>query len=160
MRQFSIALSTFTIALALSACKGTSADRGLDRTTEVPTTGNVVEVKVADIAAEPERYMGQTVSVIAEIDDILGPKAFTLDEDAILRGGIDNDLLVIGRKNAGLAIDEQWEDAKVRVTGTVGRWALMEIEREIGWDLDPQIEIERERSGAVLLATSVERLEN
>jgi hypothetical protein len=49
-------------------------------------------VSVADIAGEPDKYMGQTVTVVADVEEVHSPRAFSLDEDAPLEGGIDNDL--------------------------------------------------------------------
>lgn len=116
-------------------------------------------VRVADIVGEPDQFVGRTVTVEADVEEVFGPRAFALDEDAPLAGGIDNDLLVLGKEGQALAgIDDQWRDNKVRVTGTVARAQLIEIEREIGWDLDPQVEAELEDESPVLIAESVERV--
>lgn len=116
---------------------------------------------VADIVSEPNSYFGREVTVVADVEEVFGPYAFALDEDAPLRGGIDRDMLVLTRKSTNLAdIDDQWLMNKVRVTGTIGRISVVEIEREIGWDLDPELEVELEGAGAVLIAQSVERVED
>jgi hypothetical protein len=47
----------------------------------------------------------------------------------------------------------------VRVTGTVGKMSVVEIEREIGWDLRPELEVEVEKARAVMIASSVQRVE-
>ncbi|HEX2166858.1 MAG TPA: hypothetical protein VHG09_06420, partial [Longimicrobiales bacterium] len=118
------------------------------------------EVTVADIAGDPAQYIGRTVTVEGDLEEVLGPMAFTLDEDAITEGGVDNDLLVIGAQTGTLtAIDDQWVDNRVRVTGTVGMHTAVEIEREVGWDLDAELEAEVEEREAVLIATSVERVQ-
>jgi hypothetical protein len=115
---------------------------------------------VADLMAKPDEYFGRTVTVVADVEEVFGPMAFALDEDAPLRGGIDRDILVLAKNAGNLAdIDDQWLNNKVRVTGTVGRVSVVEVEREIGWDLDPQIETELERAGAILIASSVERVQ-
>jgi hypothetical protein len=36
---------------------------------------------------------------------------------------------------------------------------VMEIEREIGWALEPKIEVEVEKKGLVLIAKKVERVQ-
>ena len=75
-----------------------------------------------------------------------------------MAGGIARDLLVLCRQTSELErIDDQWLNNNVRVSGTVGRISVVEIEREIGWDLDPQLEVEVEAAGAVLCADSVHR---
>ena len=116
-------------------------------------------VRVADIAGNPGRYIGQTVTVEADVEEVLGPFSFKLDEDAPLAGGIDNDLIVLYPKSLNLAaIDDQWLNDRVRVTGTVRRMTVVELEREVGWDLDPKIEAEFEGNRPALIARSVERI--
>jgi hypothetical protein len=117
-------------------------------------------VRVADITGNWANYDGKTVTVVADVEEVLGPRAFKLDEDAPLAGGIDNDLLVLSPRAGNLAnIDDQWLNNKVRVTGTVRRFMTSEIEREIGWDLDRKLESEYEGKKPVLIATSVERVQ-
>ena len=113
---------------------------------------------VADIVGNPDRFVGQMVTVEADVEEVLSPLAFSLDEDSPLAGGVDNDLIVLSPKSAGLAdIDDQWLNNKVRVTGRVARMSVVEVEREIGWDLERKIEIEIEKPRPVLIAKSVER---
>ena len=38
--------------------------------------------------------MGHTVTVEADVDEVLTPYAFELDEDSPVAGGVDNDLIV------------------------------------------------------------------
>ena len=47
----------------------------------------------------------------------------------------------------------------MRVTGKVHEVSVVEVEREIGWDLDPEIEAELEDRDAVLIAESVRPIE-
>ena len=104
--------------------------------------------------------MGKTVIVVADVQEVLGPRAFTLDEDDVLAGGIDNDMLVLSPQAGNLTpIENNWMKNKVRVTGTVRALAVAEIEREVGWDLDRKIEAEFKKVKAVLVASSVERLQ-
>lgn len=125
-----------------------------------PDAGTVAMVRLADIAANPAAFEGKTVTVEANLEEVLAPFAFALDEDAPVAGGIDNDVLVFSRKASDLApIDDQWLNNRVRVTGVVHTMAVVDVEREIGWDLDPQIEAELEGREPVIMATAVERLE-
>ena len=123
------------------------------------TTGTGATVDVAQLMENPQAYVGKTVTVVADVEEVYGPRAFSLDEDAPLRGGIDKDMLVLGKASQLDEIDDQWLNNKVRVTGTVGTVALIEVEREIGWDLNPEIETELEGAGAVLIADSVTRVQ-
>lgn len=73
----------------------------------------------------PNEYVGRSVTVEADVEEVFGPRAFALDEDAPFAGGIDNDLLVLTKAAGSLAdIDDQWMNNKVRVTGTVGRMSV------------------------------------
>lgn len=133
------------------------------RATEAERTGASAPaadgtVNVAAITGDPNRYLGQTVTVVADVEEVHGPLAFSLDEDAPLAGGVDNDLLVLSPKAGSLSnIDDQWLNNKVRVTGKVGKLTVIDAERELGWDLTPELEVEVERARAVIIATSVER---
>ncbi len=117
-------------------------------------------MKVEDVVKNMDKYVGQEVTVVGEVDEVLSPQAFALDEDAILEAGIDNDLLVFYPKSSELApLDDAWLNDSVRVTGTIGKMTVMEIEREIGWALEPKIEVEVEKKGLVLIAKRVERVQ-
>lgn len=117
-------------------------------------------VRVADIQDNPTKFVGQTVTVVADVEEVHSPRAFSLDEDSPAAGGIDNDLMVLSPQAGNLRdIDDQWLNNKVRVTGRVGTMNVMEIEREIGWDLSPELEMELGKVKAVIIATSVERVE-
>jgi hypothetical protein len=117
-------------------------------------------VRVADIQEDPTKFVGQSVTVVADVEEVHSPRAFSLDEDSPAAGGIDNDLMVLYPQSGSLRdIDDQWLNNKVRVTGTVGAVNVVEIEREIGWDLSPELEMEVGKAKAVLIARTVERVE-
>lgn len=149
---------SFGIACAASLLIGIGCDTGrADTTAERAAEGTA---RVADIAGEPDKYLGQTVTVVADVEEVLSPRAFLLDEDSPAAGGIDNDLIVLYPNSDALRdIDDQWLNNKVRVTGRVGKVSIVEIERELGWDLRPELEVEVEKAKAVLIASSVQRVE-
>ena len=168
IRMTGLAGGAFALSLVLASCEPVDDSGDMDDTPEaVEEVDDAIEreealtaseIRVEDIVGDPARFAGRTVTVTADLEEVVGPRAFKLDEDAPLQGGIDNDLLVIGR-SAGLAeIDDQWLDNRVRVTGTVQSWTVVEIEREVGWDLSSEIEAELEDREAVLIADRVERV--
>jgi hypothetical protein len=107
----------------------------------------------------PTQYVGDTVTVVADVEEVLGTFAFMLDEDDALAGGIDNDMIVFSPKSAQLAnIDDQWVNNRVRVTGVIRQGAAVDIEREIDWDLTPDVEKRFEGPKPVLIAHRVERV--
>lgn len=109
---------------------------------------------VQELNRRAERYAGQKVAVAGEIQDRVGGASFVLES-----GGIVNDeILVAVRKDAqGLEPSELAEDTDVVVTGTLRRVPVIEIERELGWDLEPELEIELEETKSVLVAERIER---
>lgn len=122
-------------------------------TVNPPATGNV---RVADVTGNTNNYIGKTVTVSGWVERSYGANSFRLDEDSVFTGGIDNDLLVVGATNvipAGMKFGN--DDAKVRVTGTVRRVVIADIERDYGFDFDSGVEAEF-RDKAVLVANSVQ----
>lgn len=164
MKQFNLTMACAATVLTLAW--GCGRDDDAMRTTETAppaatdaAPASDASIRVADIVGEPDRYLGQTVTVVADVEEVLSPMAFALDEDSPLAGGIDNDLLVFSPQASSLSeIDDQWLNNKVRVTGTVGKMSVVEIEREVGWDLDSELEVEVEKASAVLIAKSIERV--
>ncbi|EDZ65450.1 hypothetical protein NOC27_2130 [Nitrosococcus oceani AFC27] len=94
------------------------------------------------------RYDGKKVSVSGEVEEVIDEKAFILES-----GGLFEDEMVVLKPAGNLMVKEDYE---VTVTGTVRAVALVDIEREYGWDLDPQIKIELENIEAFLIADSIE----
>jgi hypothetical protein len=151
------------LALTVLACGGNNgdtyeqpADRGVAGTTG--TRG----LTVAAIQENPSQYLDQTVTLEAEVDRALGPRAFYLDEDAPAAGGIDNDLLVLTRTAGAAEADPagiDWGEQRVRVTGKISRMNVAGLERDLGLDFTPEIESELERVQTVLVADSVQRIE-
>ncbi|MGE0158471.1 MAG: hypothetical protein AB7T31_03610 [Gemmatimonadales bacterium] len=168
-RIFGLAGSAVALSFVLASCEPAGETGDMDDMPEAtPEASEPIEredaltaneIGVEDIVSEPASFAGRTVTVTGDLEEVVGPRAFKLDEDAPLQGGIDNDLLVLGKQTAGLdEIDDQWLDNRVRVTGTVRTMTVVEIEREVGWDLDPEIEAELEGREAVLIADAVQRV--
>ncbi len=74
-----------------------------------------------------------------QVEEVIGPNAFTLDEDAPLAGGIDNDLLVVSAQENLPFINDELGDQEVRVRGTVRAFDLAAFEEEVGFDLDDNL---------------------
>lgn len=100
------------------------------------------------------QYAGQRVSVAGEIEDKLGPRSFVLES-----GGIFNDEIVtiIPQDARGLQAQRLNEDDKLVITGTVRSIPVVELEREYGWDLNPELEAELEGVQYYLVADSISR---
>lgn len=151
-----------------NSVRNTSATRNMNAATNMNAPSNTnqmtnansaTDVKVADLTGRTADYVGKTVTVEGWVERTYGANSFRLDEDSVFTGGIDNDLLVVGKAGViptGLKFGDA--DAKARVTGTVRRVVIAEIERELGIDLQPEIETEF-RDKAVLVANSIQVVE-
>lgn len=122
-------------------------------TATAPATGAAVEP--GTIVANPNAYIGQTVTIVGEVEEIFGPRAFTLDEETIAG---NTDLLVLAPQNPAVnleAIDNNWLNDGVRITGAVRRMVVADVERDLGWDLDNELEVEyRDRPVVILQSLS------
>jgi hypothetical protein len=117
--------------------------------------------RVAEITAAPNVFIGKTVTVVAEVDDVYGPRAFTLngsDEDSSLAKGAGKALLTLVPKVGGFpSVDAQWKNEKARVTGVVQWMVVKDVEREIGWELPANLK-SKFKGKPALIARSFERL--
>jgi hypothetical protein len=155
-----------TLAASIAALVSLGCARDADEADDTVAVGGDVAppaaaagTRVGQIMENPAQYMGDTVTVEADVEEVLGTFAFMLDEDDALAGGIDNDIVVFSPKSAQLEnIDDQWVRNRVRVTGVVRQAAATEIEREIEWDLTPAIEDRFKGPKPVLIAHRVERI--
>jgi hypothetical protein len=107
-------------------------------------------VKASDIANKPDDYYNKPVSVVAEVEKVYGPSAFTLD-----KGGLTgSDVLVIAENPKR----PPTEDDDVMVTGTVRRMDAAELQRSYPWfrpDQYPAEVLEQFKDKPVIVATSV-----
>ncbi|MEO7270900.1 MAG: hypothetical protein ABIX28_23540 [Vicinamibacterales bacterium] len=90
-----------------------------------------MEVAVGDLEENPNQYIGQTVTVTAEVEDVFGPHLFKIDEPNW--GDLDGEILVHLPSNLAALVRE---NDRVTVTGTMRMLIAADIERELGW-LDP-----------------------
>jgi hypothetical protein len=106
-------------------------------------------VKLDDLEDKPESFVGKTVTVEGEVDKVLGPHLFTIDE----RGWADpaRELPVSVPMPFIVALKE---DMLIRVTGTVEKVPIDRLEKEIGAIGDPKLR-EEIANRPVLVATAV-----
>ncbi len=135
-----IVLSSF---LFLTSCADSASDRA----------EKVGGVTARQIIENPGAYVGKTVTVSGDVEEIWNPRAFNMDSGISV-----GELLVVGREPFP-QIPEAGNRAYVindvaTVTGIVRILVTADIEREIGWDLTPQIETEF-NAKPVLIAQSV-----
>jgi hypothetical protein len=151
MQKLLISVSVCAAGISLSACETT------DRTQPASPAGDVQvgeverEDKVEQIQEKPEHFYGKTVALFGEVDDVKNDRAFVVEGNDWL---FDEELLVVTKSPVQLGVGGIEEDQHVVVRGIVRPFTVTEIERELGWDVDTEIET-RYRDKPVLLADSV-----
>lgn len=98
------------------------------------------KVQLDKLEENAAKYVGKTVSVDGEVEEVFGPRLFTIDEPNW--GDLDGEILVFMPTALAALVAE---DDKVTISGTMRPFVKTEIEREWGW-LDPRPEIEAEFS--------------
>ena len=107
-----------------------------------------------EITENPKQYYGRTLAVAGEVENIVGPNAFTLDEDELI-GASDLLVLVANPKTATTAVKD---GEYVAVTGVLRSFVVADIERDydLTWDLNLQRQLEVEyKDKPVLIVQSV-----
>lgn len=101
----------------------------------------------------PEKRLNQKVKVQGEIEEKKDKRTFVLES-----GGLINDeITVVSAKDLDASTSAMLvEDKDVVVSGTLRKMNVIEIEKEYGWDFDPQIEIELEKVTYYLVADKIE----
>lgn len=113
---------------------------------------------IGKISENPDHYFGRAVIVSGEVKGVHQTGVFAIgDED-----GSGSELLVVTRDPLPIPVPEGAGEAAsnptdhtVQVIGTIQRFVAAEVEREIGFDLQPEVEAEIEESRPVLIARSV-----
>ena len=130
---------------ALAALTGAAAVRG-DDTSSVISAGK--------LAKNPGDYYGKTVTVKAEVEDVLGDNMFTLEEDALFAGP---DVLVLVPKALRTPVQH---DQTVRVTGTVRRFVESDLKKDYDWfDSGKLVNVKRKvewKTRPVVVAQTIE----
>ncbi|MFQ4139655.1 hypothetical protein PGN35_025425 [Nodosilinea sp. PGN35] len=127
-RRSTLGLRGGAMALALTALTITACQTPQDTTTTDPnqtTTEQTTQdqqatepddVQVGDLAGNLEDYLGQTVSVRAEVVEVLNDNAFVIRGDGLFGG---DDVLVFGPTDSPLVLPGEDVTERVQVTGQV-----------------------------------------
>ena len=139
----SVIAMLFVAPLLSAGCHG----RNLD---EVKLSEQRV-VDAGEIAGRPSAYFGRPVTVVAEVEAVHGPNAFTLDDKAKLDGP---DVLVIVPKVA-TPVEQSHE---VTVHGIVRPFDANQLNRDYTWfdidSLDPVL-VQKFAQRPVIIADSI-----
>ena len=166
-----------TIAVIAGAALGVACDRpaGKDSAADVqeerpvmeiamppaenPSPSSAGELRVTEITRNPYAHANQTITVVGEVEDMLGARAFKLNDDEKTIAGQDDDLVVLGSARANWKMDDSKGDARLRVKGKVERVPTPDLEQQLGWDLSVKLRSELANEKVVILADSIERIE-
>lgn len=102
---------------------------------------------IEEIAEEENTNVGEEVSVRGEVEEVEPGRSFLIEEDGFLEG---DSVLVLNVSEQ--VIPENADDLKLQVTGELGTLVLVDVERDYGLDLDPELYTEYE-SKPVIFAT-------
>lgn len=107
-------------------------------------------VQVEDLSEDLEYYLGQTITVREEAEEIVGESAFLLDDDQLFGG---EEVLVINASGEGIFLVEG-DDTEVQVTGEVRELVIADIEDEFNITLDAGMFADYEQQ-PVIVAQSI-----
>jgi hypothetical protein len=128
MKRIITCVTAFTAALLLTAAAPARSQQ------KQPASGPE-KVDLSDLEKNPAKYLGKTLTVNGEVDAVLGPKLFEIDEP----NWVDPDREVLVYTDAPLAalVDE---NDRVTVTGTLMPFAEVKLERDWGFSsLGPDV---------------------
>ncbi|MEC4805223.1 MAG: hypothetical protein SAJ12_16400 [Jaaginema sp. PMC 1079.18] len=111
-------------------------------------TAEEENVTTEELSENTNDYIGQTVSVRGEVNELVGDTAFLMDEDQIFGG---EEILVFNASEERLVLPEG-EETKVQVTGEVQELVAADLEEE--YDLEPDSLAEYDKR-PVIIAESV-----
>ena len=107
-------------------------------------------VDLADLEEHPTRYLGKTISVDGEVERVLGPRLFTIDEPNW--ADLDGELLVYVPTDLAALVRR---GDRVTVTATPRAYVRDELNKEWGWtDLDERGETDMAKR-PVLVASRI-----
>ncbi|WP_272092143.1 hypothetical protein [Nannocystis bainbridge] len=111
--------------------------------------------KVDEVKEHPAWYYDKAVRVTGAIDEVYSDQAFRLEGTG---WAFDDDITVLLKKPVDAGASTTFaKDDELIVSGTVRRFVVADVERDLGWDLSPEIEVKlKERP--VLIADAVRKI--
>lgn len=137
-------LRTSAIALALMAM----LVPGYSNKVEAAPLPMAQNADVEDVSDSTEDYLGQTVTVRGNINEIVDSNSFVLQETKELIGG--DKVLVLNASGQPITFADE-EGVQVQITGVVRQFRVAELERDFDWDFwDPDLYVEYEDRPAIV----------
>lgn len=156
-------MTTALVVASALACKGDQDDRKLEPApSRAPDSVQTVDASrapkptttVDQVREQPAEFYGKQIRVAGTVEKLLSERSFELEG----AGWAFHDNIVVLTKSpvqlAGVALAGNDE---LVVTGTVRPFVAADVERELGWDMTPEIEV-RLKERPVLIAESIRRV--
>lgn len=140
------AIAALLLVMLLPACVTVEKEAAAPE----PTTA------VEKVAQNTDQLIGQTVTVSGKVEEIVGPKAFRLEDEKIFSG---EKVLVLNAVPAAVPITE---GKNVTVTGQVRKFVLADFEKDYNFtnDLNVKKKMEAEFEGKpVIIAQTTQVVE-
>jgi hypothetical protein len=133
-------------AVVLPAC-GTATPEAEVVEDDVAVTTDVEEnVTTEELSENLAAYLGETVTVRNEVEEVVGNYAFLLEDEQLFGG---EETLIINASGQPVDLVEG-DDTDVQVTGEVRELILADLEAEYGFDLDDEVFVEYEQQPAII----------
>ncbi|MEB3882641.1 hypothetical protein [Lyngbya sp. CCY1209] len=152
------AIAVLSLAGLLGACDGyneqaTAPQQDLTPPDNSPGVETVTSLE--EVSEQTQQLMGQTVTVTGEVEEIVGPGTYRLEEQGEIFG--EDSILVVMASDPPQPIAE---DQVVEVTGEVRQFIIAEFERDynLTWDLEMQRQLEAEYEGRPVVISQVTRV--
>ena len=151
-----------SLTLTAAACKDkedrTTRDEPMTETDPgtAPAATTRGTMSADDVIGDPDRFLGKKVRLAGEVDAVFDQQSFELEGDGII---FDEQILVVARTPIRFEGAAQLaDDDEVVVEGTIAKLAVIDIERDMGFDLTPEVEMEY-REKAFLIAESIRKVD-
>jgi hemin uptake protein HemP len=133
-------------ALILPACGTPTPEADISETENDVAATTDSNVTTEDLSDNLAAYVGQSVTVREEVEEVVGDYAFLLDDDQLFGG---EEILIINASGQPVDLVEG-EDTDVQVTGEVRQLILADLEQEYGFDLDNDLFVDYENQPAIV----------
>jgi hypothetical protein len=152
-RIIDISAVTLLLAAALVGCRNECPQSAPTAAATAPVPA-ASEVTVDAVKESPTRFYGKQVRVTGEVARVYSDRAFELDGAG---WAFDDNIRVLTKTPVQVSGGPLVRDDELIVTGTVHPVVTADLERRLGWDLTPELEIElKERP--VLIADVIRKV--
>lgn len=142
------------VAIGLPACTAETQDETVgtepDMTDSELTEDAQSNVTTSELTDNLSDYLGETVTIRNEVDEVIGDYAFLMNDDELFGG---EEILVINASAEAVPLVEG-EETQVQATGEVRELILQDLEAEYGFDLDDNLFADYEQT-PVIVAQSI-----